>query len=80
MTGDACRLLSKEEVGRAIGVEIVATQTVDSGCSYLAKGNSGDMTAKHMSAMMGARGADAKQQDDPGHHGRDVQVDAERKP
>jgi hypothetical protein len=29
--GDACRLLSKEEVGRAIGVEIVPTQPADSG-------------------------------------------------
>ena len=28
ITGDACRSLSKEEVSRAIGVEIVATQTV----------------------------------------------------
>jgi hypothetical protein len=62
ITGDACRLLSKEEVSRAIGVEIVATQTVDGGCSYLAQTNSGDMTAKHVTAMMGARGADAQQQ------------------
>jgi hypothetical protein len=60
--GDACRLLSKEEVGRAIGVEIVATETADGGCSYLAHGNSGDMTAKHMSAMIGTKGADAKTQ------------------
>jgi hypothetical protein len=60
--GDACRLLSKEEVGRAIGVEILATQTADGSCSYLAKGDSGSMTAKHMSAMMGAKGADAKTQ------------------
>jgi hypothetical protein len=55
-------LLSKEEVGRAIGVEILATQTADGGCSYLAKGDSGGMTAKHMSAMIGAKGADAKTQ------------------
>jgi hypothetical protein len=60
--GDACRLLSKEEVGRAIGVEILATTTADGGCSYLAKGDSGGMTAKHMSAMIGAKGADAKTQ------------------
>jgi hypothetical protein len=60
--GDACRLLSKEEVGHAIGVEILATQTTDAGCSYLAKGDSGGMTAKHMSAMIGAKGADAKTQ------------------
>ncbi len=62
VSGDVCRLLSKEEVGRAIGVEIVATSTADSGCAYLAKGNSGDMTAKHMSAMMAGKGADAKTQ------------------
>jgi hypothetical protein len=60
--GDACRLLSKEEVGRAIGVEIVATQSADGGCSYLAKGNTGDMTAKHMSNMIGGKGADAQTQ------------------
>ena len=60
--GDACRLLSKDEVGRAIGVEIVATTTADSGCAYLAKGDTGGMTAKHMSAMIGAKGADAKTQ------------------
>ncbi len=60
--GDPCRFLSKEEVGRAIGVEIVATESGDAGCSYLAHGNSGDMTAKHMAAMAGTRGADAKSQ------------------
>jgi hypothetical protein len=60
--GDACRLLSKEEVSRFIGVAIVATQTADGGCSYLAHGNSGDMTAKHMSAMAATKGADAKGQ------------------
>jgi hypothetical protein len=62
ISGDACRFLSKEEVGRAIGVEIVATQTADGGCAYMAKGDSGGMTAKHMSAMVGAKGADAKTQ------------------
>ena len=62
ISGDPCRLLSKEEVGRAIGVEIVATETNDAGCSYLAQGNSADMTAKHMAAMMGTKGADAKTQ------------------
>jgi hypothetical protein len=29
----------KQEVSHAIGVEVVATQTVDVSCSYLAKGN-----------------------------------------
>jgi hypothetical protein len=62
ISGDPCHLLSKEEVGRAIGVEIVATETSDASCSYLAQGNSGDMTAKHMAAMMGTKGADAKTQ------------------
>jgi hypothetical protein len=62
ISGDVCRFLSKDEAGRAIGVEILATQTADSGCSYLAKGDTGGMTAKHMSAMMGAKGADAKTQ------------------
>jgi hypothetical protein len=62
ISGDACRFLSKEEVGRAIGVEIVATQTADGGCTYLAKGNSGDMTAKHLSSMVAGKGADAQTQ------------------
>jgi hypothetical protein len=62
VSGDVCRFLSKDEVGRAIGVEIDATQSADVGCAYMAKGNSGDMTAKHMSAMIGAKGADAKAQ------------------
>ena len=62
ISGDPCRLLSKEEVGRAIGVEIVATETSDAGCSYLAHGDSADMTAKHMAAMVGTKGADAKTQ------------------
>jgi hypothetical protein len=62
ISGDPCRLLSKEEVGRAIGVSIVATETGEAGCSYLAQGDSADMTSKHMAAMMGAKGADAKTQ------------------
>jgi hypothetical protein len=62
ISGDPCQLLSKEEVGSAIGVRIVATQSSDAGCSYLGHGDSGDMTAKHMAAMMGAQGADAKTQ------------------
>ena len=46
ISGDPCRLLSKDEVGSAIGVPIVATETTDAGCSYLAHGDSADMTAK----------------------------------
>jgi hypothetical protein len=60
ISGDPCRLLSRDEVGSAIGVQIVATQSTDGGCSYLAQGDSGDMTAKHMAAMLGAKGVDAK--------------------
>lgn len=61
--GSACRYLSKEEVGKAIGVEIIAIQSdSNNDCSYLAHGNSADMTAKHLSAMVGAKGADARTQ------------------
>jgi len=60
--GDGCRLLSKEDVGSAIGLEIVATEPTEGGCSYLAKGNSADMTAKHMAAFIGSKGADAQSQ------------------
>jgi hypothetical protein len=62
ISGDPCRLLSKDEVGSAIGVQIVATESTDGGCSYLAQGDSADMTAKHMSAMMATKGADEKTQ------------------
>ena len=62
ISGDPCHLLSKEEVGRAVGIEIVATETSPAGCSYLAHGESADMTAKHMAAMVGTKGADAKSQ------------------
>ena len=62
VAGDACRLLSKEDVSRAIGVAIVETHTVDAGCEYLAKGTTADMAAKHAAAMMGAKGADKKTQ------------------
>lgn len=60
--GDVCRLLSKEDVSKAIGVEIVATKSEDNACSYLAHGNSADMTAKHMAAIAGTKGADARTQ------------------
>jgi hypothetical protein len=58
----ACRLLSKEDVSRSIGVPIVATRATATGCEYLAKGTSAEMTAKHIAAMMAARGASAQQQ------------------
>jgi hypothetical protein len=62
VTGDACRLLSKDDVSSAIGVTIVETQASDNGCSYLAKGTATDMVAKHTAAMIGAKGADKKTQ------------------
>ena len=61
-SGDVCRLLSKEDVSKAIGVEIVRTEPGGDGCSYIAKGTQADMTAKHVAAMMAARGADKKTQ------------------
>lgn len=60
--GDPCRYLSKEDVGAAIGVRIVKAQPDGQACSYLAKGNAGDMAAKHASSMLGAKGADANTQ------------------
>jgi hypothetical protein len=61
--GDVCRLLSKEDVGRAVGVEIARTQPGDNSCSYIAKGDKADMLAKHATAMMAARGADKQTQE-----------------
>lgn len=60
--GDTCRLLSKEEVSRAVGVEIVAIEPSENGCNYLAKGTQADMTAKHITAMAKDKGADAQTQ------------------
>jgi hypothetical protein len=60
---DACRLLSKQEVGSALGVEIVATRAIADGCEYLAKGTAADMTARHMAALSSANGADSQQQE-----------------
>ncbi len=60
--GDVCRYLSKQDVGHAIGVEIVATKSEDNGCSYMAVGNSADMTAKHIAAIGASKGADAQGQ------------------
>jgi hypothetical protein len=60
--GDVCRYLSKEDVSRAIGIAIVATKSENNSCSYLAVGNSADMTAKHMAAISASKGADAQGQ------------------
>jgi hypothetical protein len=61
--GAACRYLSKEDVSKALGVEVVATKSdSDDDCSYMVHSTMADMTAKHMSAMVGARGGDAQSQ------------------
>ncbi|HEX4427151.1 MAG TPA: hypothetical protein VH079_17260 [Terriglobales bacterium] len=59
---DPCRLLSKEDVGRAAGVKVVRTESTGDSCSYLAVGDAADMTSRHMSAMMASKGADSQQQ------------------
>jgi hypothetical protein len=61
--GNVCRFLSKEDVSKAIGVEIVRADPGENGCTYIAKGTQADMTAKHMKAMLATRGADAKSQE-----------------
>jgi len=60
--GDPCRFLSKQVVSQAIGVEIVDAHADGESCSYLAKGNEGEMAAKHAAKMIGAKGADDKTQ------------------
>lgn len=60
---DYCALLSKDDVSAAIGVPIVATQNTDTGCEYLAHGTASDMTARHATAMVTAKGADSQSQD-----------------
>jgi len=60
--GNVCRYLRKEDVSTAIGVEVVRVEPVDDGCNFYAQGDQAEMTAKHMSAMMAAKGADAQTQ------------------
>jgi hypothetical protein len=60
--GDVCRFLSKGDVSKAIGVEIIRTESKDNGCSYIAKGTQADVMAKHATAMAASRGADQKTQ------------------
>jgi hypothetical protein len=60
--GDPCRFLSKAEVSQAVGVQIIRTDGTDNGCSYIAKGDPADATAKHMASMIGGLGADANTQ------------------
>lgn len=61
--GETCRLLSKEDVSKAIGVEIVRTQPEDNGCTYIAKGTQAEMAAKHMKSMVGDEGGNKQAQD-----------------
>ncbi len=60
--GDPCRFLSKAEVSQAVGLTVIRTEAHDGGCSYIAKGDPADVTAKHLSSMLGGMGADAKTQ------------------
>jgi hypothetical protein len=61
--GDPCRFLSKAEVSQAVGLPVIRTEANDGGCSYIAKGDPADATAKHLSSMLGGMGADAKTQE-----------------
>jgi hypothetical protein len=60
--GDPCRFLSKAEVSKAVGLLVIRTEAMAGGCSYIAKGDPADVTAKHLSSMLGSMGADAKTQ------------------
>jgi hypothetical protein len=60
--GDPCRFLSKAEVSQAVGLTVIRTEAREGGCSYIAKGDPADVTAKHLSSMLGGMGADAKTQ------------------
>src|SRR5262249_39551705 len=61
--GNVCRFLSKDDVSKAIGVEITRAEPGDNGCNYFAKGTQGEMSAKHARAMLAGKGADKKTQD-----------------
>ncbi|HEY1576242.1 MAG TPA: zinc ribbon domain-containing protein [Terracidiphilus sp.] len=50
--GDPCRFLRKEDVSRAVGIQIFRTQAQDGGCSYIAQGDPADMVSKHMTSMV----------------------------
>jgi len=53
--GDPCRFLSKEDVSKAVGIEIIRAQAQDAGCSYIAKGDPADMVSKHMTSMVNSQ-------------------------
>jgi hypothetical protein len=61
--GDPCRFLSTQEVSQAVGVTVIRAEGEDGSCSYIAKGDPADMTAKHASSMvsgLAGPGMDAK--------------------
>ena len=60
--GDPCRFLTKEEVSQAAHLTVIRTEASGGGCTYIAKGDPADVTAKHMSALVGNMGGDAKSQ------------------
>lgn len=41
--GDPCRFLSKEEVSRVVGIQVIRAEAQDDGCSYIAHGDPADM-------------------------------------
>ena len=51
--GDPCRFLSTQEVSQAVGVIVIRAKGESDGCSYIARGDPADMTAKHMASMVG---------------------------
>jgi hypothetical protein len=61
--GDPCRFLTKTEVSKAIGVTIIGTKSDEAACEYMAQGTAAMMTSKHLSAIMGKKGADKASQD-----------------
>jgi len=62
ITGDPCRFLTKAEVSQAVGLPILRAEAQDSSCSYIAKGDPAEVTAKHLSSMLSGMGADAQAQ------------------
>ena len=49
--GDPCRFLSKAEVSKAAGIEVIRADAKDSSCVYIAHGDPAEMVSKHLSAM-----------------------------
>lgn len=62
---DPCSLLSKEDVGQVVKLEVVRAETTrggDVGCQYSVMGNYPDMVASHLSHMQQAMMKDQKEQ------------------